>query len=367
MQQKFFIKRFAELGDRETVPNDTQITGDVSYEQGYTYDYQRDQATDPLAKPIERTKLNAVFHDITGELQQYQTTGTPIWATKADNDGQQFPYTQCARVLYRAEETDHWAVYESLVDNNTATPSDADKWRRIVSAIASEEQARAGTDNNTIMTPLRVKQAIAASSSHVGQIIFEPSTSAPTGYLKCNGALVNRADYPRLWEYAQQRSELLTDALWHQEKSYGCFSLGDGSTTFRIPDLRAQFIRCWDDGRGIDEGRLLGSYQAGAIQSHNHSASMEEAGEHNHGGETSINGEHDHDTKIEDQNIYGCGFRQLWSGDNHSRFGDKTGVNGNHHHDISTDGMHQHAIKIDAEGGSETRPSNIALLAVIRY
>ncbi len=203
MQQKFFIKRFAELGDRETVPNDTQITGDVSYEQGYPYDYQRDQATDPFAKPIERTKLNALLHDITGVAQHYQMRGTPEWATKADSDGHPFPYTQCARVLYRAKETDHWAVYESLVDNNTVTPSDAEKWRRIMSAVASEEQAIAGTDNSVIMTPLRVAQMIAVSRREVGQIVFEPRTEVRPGYLKCNGALVSRTVYADLWDYAQ--------------------------------------------------------------------------------------------------------------------------------------------------------------------
>ncbi|KAG0285028.1 hypothetical protein BGZ97_007960, partial [Linnemannia gamsii] len=176
MQQKFFIKPFAELGDRETVPNDIQITGDVSYEQGYGYDYQRDQATDPLAKPIERTKLNAILHDITGVLQQYQTIGTPVWATKADSDSHQVPYTQCARVLYRAKETDRWAVYESLVDNNTAAPSDTDKWRRIVSAIASEEQAIAGTDHNTIMTPLRVAQATFNKQPNLGYTPVQQGT-----------------------------------------------------------------------------------------------------------------------------------------------------------------------------------------------
>lgn len=39
------------------------------------------------------------------------------------------------------------------------------------------------------------------------------------------------------------------------------FGKGDGSTTFNLPDLRSEFIRGYDDGRGIDDGRLFASSQ----------------------------------------------------------------------------------------------------------
>lgn len=160
MQQKFFVKPFAVAGDRETVPDDIQTTGNVNYEQGYGYDYQRDQAIDPLAKPIERNKHNAILHDITEAVQQYQVFGTPEWITAEDNGGIAYPYARRARVRYRASETDPWEVYESLVDNNTAEPSEATKWAIVVSTVASSEQAVTGTDNNTIMTPLRIAQTL---------------------------------------------------------------------------------------------------------------------------------------------------------------------------------------------------------------
>lgn len=47
---------------------------------------------------------------------------------------------------------------------------------------------------------------------------------------------------------------------------------GDGSTTFNIPDIRGEFIRGWDDSRGVDVDRSFGSAQADEIESHNHSA-----------------------------------------------------------------------------------------------
>lgn len=48
------------------------------------------------------------------------------------------------------------------------------------------------------------------------------------------------------------------------------FGLGDGTSTFNIPDLRGEFIRGWDDGRGIDGGRTFGSAQLDAFQGHKH-------------------------------------------------------------------------------------------------
>jgi phage-related tail fiber protein len=47
--------------------------------------------------------------------------------------------------------------------------------------------------------------------------------------------------------------------------------VGNGTTTFNVPDLRGEFIRGWDDGRGIDSGRTFGSNQDDAFESHSHS------------------------------------------------------------------------------------------------
>ena len=44
------------------------------------------------------------------------------------------------------------------------------------------------------------------------------------------------------------------------------FGAGDGSTTFNLPDLRGEFLRGWDDSRGVDAGRAFASAQAHAMQ-----------------------------------------------------------------------------------------------------
>ena len=88
---------------------------------------------------------------------------------------------------------------------------------------------------------------------NTGDIIYRTSNTVPTGYLKANGALVSRTTYANLFSVIGTT-----------------FGAGDGSTTFNLPDLRGEFIRGWDDGRGIDSGRTLGSYQADGFKSHTH-------------------------------------------------------------------------------------------------
>jgi len=83
-----------------------------------------------------------------------------------------------------------------------------------------------------------------------GTVIPYGSTSAPYGYIKCNGAAISRTVYADLF------AAIGTN-----------FGGGDGSTTFNVPDLRGEFIRGWDDGRGIDSGRSFASFQSSVPRS----------------------------------------------------------------------------------------------------
>lgn len=98
---------------------------------------------------------------------------------------------------------------------------------------------------------------IAAAQAKVlsppGMVAAFAMDAPPTGWLRANGAAVSRTTYADLFAAIGIR--------------YGA---GDGSTTFRLPDLRGEFVRGWDDGRGIDAGRAIGSAQAGSIESHDH-------------------------------------------------------------------------------------------------
>ncbi|GAB0913649.1 hypothetical protein DZ08F32_18710 [Escherichia coli] len=77
------------------------------------------------------------------------------------------------------------------------------------------------------------------SALPVGVPVPWPASTAPTGWLKCNGAPFSAEEYPKL--------ALVYPGLL-------------------LPDLRGEFIRGWDDGRGVDEERTLLSAQSDTLQ-----------------------------------------------------------------------------------------------------
>ena len=118
---KFFRLPFATTGDKTAVPDAVDTNGNVSYSQGYGFDYQR-QKTDPAAKNIERDKMNQIFFDVTTAVAELQANGIPDFITTALNGGTAYSYAQYAVVKYSGD------LYISLVAANTALPSDATKW-----------------------------------------------------------------------------------------------------------------------------------------------------------------------------------------------------------------------------------------------
>jgi microcystin-dependent protein len=150
-----------------------------------------------------------------------------------------------------------------------------------------------------------------------GTIIWSARNTAPTGYLKANGAAISRTTYATLF------SAIGTT-----------FGAGDGSTTFNVPDLRGEFARGWDDGRGIDTGRTFGSAQASANLAHTH-------------GITDPGHVHSYDGGV----LKGC--LNDSPPDDYANSGGTTAsaVTG---------------ITINSSGDTEARPRNIALLACIK-
>lgn len=144
----------------------------------------------------------------------------------------------------------------------------------------------------------------------VGQVCFFGMPTAPEGFLKCDGSAVSRTTYASLFTAIGT-----------------LYGTGDGSTTFNLPDLRGEFIRGWDNGRGIDSERVFGSYQADAFMAHKHIEGFAGVNKSATYGVTTVTTE----------------------GNINSQSGNST----NNHPYTST------------EGGNETRPRNVALLACI--
>ena len=96
-----------------------------------------------------------------------------------------------------------------------------------------------------------------ALSLPAGSLIYYAGSVAPAGYLEANGALLSRTTYAALFA------------------AIGIiYNAGDGSTTFGLPDLRGEFIRGLDNGRGVDAGRVLGSSQSDEFRSHGHATGV---------------------------------------------------------------------------------------------
>ena len=93
--------------------------------------------------------------------------------------------------------------------------------------------------DGTVETALENLGLGEGSALPVGVPVPWPSATPPTGWLKCNGAAFSAEEYPEL------------------AKVY---------PTNKLPDLRGEFIRGWDDGRNVDSGRALLSQQSDAMQ-----------------------------------------------------------------------------------------------------
>ncbi|WP_315807492.1 phage tail protein [Pseudomonas sp. C9-3] len=260
-------------------------------------------------------------------------------------------------------------------------------------------------------------QAEAKTLAPAGLVAFFARSSAPTGWLKANGAAVSRTAYAELFAAIGT--------------TYG---EGDKFTTFNLPDLRGEFVRGWDDGRGVDGGRSFGSTQSGAVQSHNHTGTATDGGSHNHTGTANAGGSHNHGATGGSGGYHGHSASTGAAGSHvhaassstngaHSHTAsnpvtgagkgsptqntgsDRTSVEGDHAHaiyieaagdhahpvyingagehahavsvgtsgehshplTIVSNGTHTHTITINATGSAETRPRNLALLACIRY
>lgn len=95
--------------------------------------------------------------------------------------------------------------------------------------------------------------SVAASSVIVGEVRQFGFTSVPSLWLECNGAAISRTTYSALFAAIGT--------------SYG---VGDGTTTFNIPETRGEFIRGFDNARGVDTSRVFGAHQSEMVGPHTH-------------------------------------------------------------------------------------------------
>ncbi len=201
---------FADSGDKIDVPVEQQTDNSVSFTQGYPLAYSLDPETDPSARRIEREGMNGLFWTLSKAIQEIQQYGVASFIPAADNGGSAFTYSLGAVVFYNGR------VYRSLKSNNTDAPTVAASWAPLLD-----------TDNTS------------QDFLPVGVPVPWPTMTPPAGWVNCMGQTFTTAQWPKL---------------------------AVAYPSLKLPDLRGEFIRAWDNGRGADAGRTLLSFQNFAIQ-----------------------------------------------------------------------------------------------------
>ncbi len=185
----------------------------------------------------------------------------------------------------------------------------------------------------------------------VGRIAIFTKSAIPADWLECNGASVTRANYPDLVTYLA----------------------GAAAASATLPDMRGEFPRAWDDARGVDPGRVIGSAQASSNLSHGHTGSTSAAGGHAHSGSTSADGNHNHATGYSFAGLSTTGGTQSSPLRTTGSWGTKlaqttmsTEPAHGHAVGVGAGGGHGHTVTVNAYGGTEARPRNISVIFAIR-
>ncbi len=177
-----------------------------------------------------------------------------------------------------------------------------------------------------------------------GAVFCLAVSTVPADYLECNGDLVSRTTYAAL---------------------FAVIGTTYGSTTgsnFRVPDLRGEFVRGWDHGRGVDSGRAIANSQGSQYSQHNH-------GDGSLSGTTNNPGDHHHLTAHnQDGSPYGnvstTYARHITTAQNQPQPQSKTSSNGGHSHTVTISGTTGN--RGGTGNSSETRPRNVTMMYIIK-
>lgn len=196
----------------------------------------------------------------------------------------------------------------------------------------------------------------------VGMVGLFPVNTLRPGWVKANGAAISRTAFARLFGY------------------YGTtYGAGDGVATFNVPDYRGEFPRFFDDGRGLDTGRVITSVQAGGVLAHTHTLTdpghvhgVNDPG-HSHTATADAQGAHQHVVGYRGSSGAEAGYVDAASASSAGIA--STGTAGSHTHNIAVS-TNATGIAIYAAGTGmsaastgipENRPRNVALCPFVRY
>ncbi len=256
------------------------------------------QEVNSAIEPLATTAAMNAADALKAPLASPALTGNPTAPTQAAGNNS----TRIASTAFVRQEVN--SAIEPLATTAAMNAADALKAPLASPALTGTPTAptpAAGNNSTRLATTAFVQSALTSAVS-AGAVSHFARATAPAGWLAANGAAVSRTTYADLFAAIGTT-----------------FGAGNGSTTFNLPDLRGEFVRGLDGGRGIDAGRTLGSAQASQNLAHTH----------------------------EYMEIMGVDNTQAGAG-----------IQG---------GWFAYGATTSSSGGAEARPRNIALLACIKF
>lgn len=316
------IPPWAETGDKSTQPSDSDI-----------------QAGWPLTTtPPSRQKFNWLLNFLANGVRYLTSRGVADWSASET-------YAKNSVCI-----GDDGRLYQSIQASNLNN----------IPSISASYWARVGDP--------------------VGSTKFHTGSTAPYDWVEENGGTIGGASsgattranadtaalFAHLWNNYSNSVLIIQDSSG-SNTTRGASAAADFAANKRMPlfDMRGEFARGWDNGRGVDSGRALGSYQGSENLSHDHTGTTNSGGSHTHTGTTDSNGDHSHTVDSSSglgSSIGGSNTVQQNSGTM------TTSTAGAHTHSFTTDsgGSHTHSFTTAAAGVSESRPRNLARLAIIK-
>lgn len=188
MDTKFFSYPFAVAGSKTPVPDATQLSGDVSYQEGWGPDYQADPDSDPSAKLIPRSPFNQLMFDTTSNLRQYQLQGFPQWATSANNGGTPVAYPFGAVLVWNGGSGSDWTVYQAIIDGATAEPgTDPTQWVEFTTGATIALLKANNLSDLTNVAAARTNLGLGSAALQSSSYFATATNGVFTGVLGLNG------------------------------------------------------------------------------------------------------------------------------------------------------------------------------------
>tara|TARA_R100000664_G_scaffold33366_1_gene50298 strand:+ start:7629 stop:8723 length:1095 start_codon:yes stop_codon:yes gene_type:complete len=251
------------------------------------------------------------------------------------------PLTATSKGDIAVNATNDWVINTNAVEKSMMADNSVGTSEIETNAVTANELADNAVDTNAIVanavTLAKLATATLTSiqttySNPVGTVIWYAGTSAPGGYLKCNG-------------------DAIANGSGTTQSITADFSALYAVVGANLPDLRGEFVRGWDDGKGTDSGRSIRSTQTDQNKQHNHSATSSSA-------------------------VTDPGHTHTWSrqdSQNDANYRPWPASNNDVAENVVNTGSNTTGISVATtttianEGGTDARPRNVALLACIKY